>query len=67
MRKPAVIALLLSTLAVASGGAEATEGQLADAVNRKVLRVCATPANLPYSDEKGRASRTRSLKLSPTS
>jgi quinoprotein dehydrogenase-associated probable ABC transporter substrate-binding protein len=52
MRTPAVLALLLGSLVAASGGAEA-DGNLADAVNRKVLRVCATPANLPFSDEKG--------------
>lgn len=52
MRKHAVFAFALVSLAAASGQA-AAEGQLADAVNRKVLRVCATPANLPYSDEKG--------------
>jgi len=53
MRKRAVIALCLAALAVTPGGAGAAEGHLADAVNRKVLRVCATPANLPYSNEQG--------------
>ncbi len=52
MRTPAVLALLLGSLVAASSGAQA-DGNLADAVNRKVLRVCATPANLPFSDEKG--------------
>lgn len=52
MRTPAVLTALLGCLVAASGGAYAAEGHLADAVNRKVLRVCATPANLPYSDEK---------------
>jgi quinoprotein dehydrogenase-associated probable ABC transporter substrate-binding protein len=33
--------------------AGAVETNTADAVNRKVLRVCGTPANLPYSNEKG--------------
>jgi quinoprotein dehydrogenase-associated probable ABC transporter substrate-binding protein len=52
MRKRAVFAVLFGCLA-APGVAGAAEAHLADAVNRKVLRVCATPANLPYSDEKG--------------
>jgi quinoprotein dehydrogenase-associated probable ABC transporter substrate-binding protein len=52
MRTPAVLTALFGCLVAASGGAWAAEGHLADAVNRKVLRVCATPANLPYSDEK---------------
>lgn len=33
--------------------AEAAEGQRADLVNRRVLRVCADPANLPFSNQKG--------------
>ncbi len=52
MRIRAVLAFALGSL-VAASGASAAEGRLADAVNRTVLRVCATPANLPYSDEKG--------------
>jgi len=47
---------LLLTILVGGLGispALAVDGQLADAVNRSVLRVCATPSNLPYSDEKG--------------
>lgn len=53
MRTRALLTLLLGSLVVAPGGAAAAEGQLADAVNRTVFRVCATPGNLPYSDEKG--------------
>ena len=53
MRTRAVFATALIGLVAASSGAEAAEGHLADAVNRKVLRVCATPSNLPYSNEKG--------------
>lgn len=53
MRTRAVFAFVLGSLVAAPGGAGAAEGHLADAVNRNVLRVCATPANLPYSDEKG--------------
>lgn len=54
MRTHALLALFLGSLVVVpSGGAEAAEGHLADAVNRNVFRVCATPGNLPYSNEKG--------------
>jgi len=53
MRKHAALALFVGCLVAAPGGAGAAEGHLADAVNRNVLRVCATPANLPYSNEKG--------------
>ena len=53
MRKHALLALFLGSFVVAPGGAEAAEGHLADAVNRNVFRVCATPGNLPYSNEKG--------------
>lgn len=35
-----------------SNGASAAEGQRSDLVNRSVLRVCADPANLPFSNEK---------------
>jgi len=52
MRTHAVFALVLGSLVMAPGIAQAAEAHMADAVNRKVLRVCATPANLPYSDEK---------------
>jgi quinoprotein dehydrogenase-associated probable ABC transporter substrate-binding protein len=34
------------------GSALAVEGQRSDLVNRKVLRVCADPANMPFSNEK---------------
>ena len=33
--------------------ARAADTNMADAVNRKVLRVCSTPENLPYANEKG--------------
>ena len=51
--KRVLFALLVGGLTVGSTGAKAADGNLADAVNRNVLRVCATPANLPYSNEKG--------------
>jgi len=34
------------------GAAQAVEGHRADLVNREVLRVCADPANLPFSNDK---------------
>lgn len=43
---------LVSTLIVAASPATAADGNLPDAVNRQILRVCATPANLPFSNEK---------------
>ena len=49
------IALALTALIAALGGhpaAEAAEGQKADLVNRRVLRVCSDPANLPFSNQK---------------
>ncbi len=53
MKMRAVLAsCIFGSLVAAPGGAGAAEGHLADAVNRNVLRVCATPANLPYSNEK---------------
>jgi len=39
-------------LLCAATGALAAEGHRADLVNRKVLRVCADPANMPFSNEK---------------
>jgi len=42
----------LVLLSAMIGSAYAVEGHRADLVNRKVLRVCADPANLPFSDEK---------------
>jgi quinoprotein dehydrogenase-associated probable ABC transporter substrate-binding protein len=48
------IALLSALLAGSLGalGARAVETNNPDLVNRKVLRVCSTPENLPYSNEK---------------
>lgn len=63
MRTHAALALLLGSLVAAPGGAGAAEGHLADAVNRNVLRVCATPANLPYSDEKGEGFENKIAQL----
>lgn len=49
------ITLLMGLVAVGLSGigaAQAAEGNLADLVNRKVLRVCADPANMPFSNNK---------------
>jgi len=53
VRKPFVLtfaACILASLGIA--GAHAVEGQRFDLVNRQVLRVCADPANLPFSNTK---------------
>jgi quinoprotein dehydrogenase-associated probable ABC transporter substrate-binding protein len=63
MRTRAALTCLLATLIAAPGGAGAAEGHLADAVNRKVLRICATPANLPYSNEKGEGFENKIAQL----
>lgn len=42
----------LTLLFASTGAAFAVEGHRADLVNRKVLRVCADPANMPFSNEK---------------
>lgn len=48
------IRCMLALLLISFGGntTGAVETNAADAVNRQVLRVCSTPANLPYSNEK---------------
>ncbi len=53
--KRAILAALGALLALLGGypAAEAAEGQKADLVNRRVLRVCSDPANLPFSNQKG--------------
>jgi quinoprotein dehydrogenase-associated probable ABC transporter substrate-binding protein len=47
--------ILLLALALAGGGLDgrAAQAQRVDLVNRTTLRVCADPANLPFSNEKG--------------
>ncbi|MEW5962085.1 MAG: substrate-binding domain-containing protein [Pseudomonadota bacterium] len=40
-------------IGLGGAAAGAVEGQKADLVNRKVLRVCSDPANLPFSNDKG--------------
>jgi len=46
---------LAAALALACGGlsAGAAQAQRVDLVNRTTLRVCADPANLPFSNEQG--------------
>lgn len=51
-RRSRLFGAWLALTCAASTGAMAVEVNTPDAVNRKVLRVCGTPANLPYSDEK---------------
>jgi quinoprotein dehydrogenase-associated probable ABC transporter substrate-binding protein len=59
MRRPALadrsIAALLGILlgATVAVPADAAEGHRSDLVNRLSLRVCADPANMPFSNEKG--------------
>jgi quinoprotein dehydrogenase-associated probable ABC transporter substrate-binding protein len=45
-------ALILAAM-LSPHSTRAADTNMADAVNRKVLRVCATRANLPYSNEQG--------------
>lgn len=50
------LASIILALFFGCGGidfAAAVEGQKADLVNRRVLRVCADPANMPFSNQKG--------------
>ena len=49
----ALSAALLCLAGSAYQTAEAVEGHRADLVNRQVLRVCADPANMPFSNQKG--------------
>lgn len=51
--KASLFGLVLTLSAVLLGGvaAEAAEGERVDLVNRQILRVCADPANLPFSSQ----------------
>lgn len=53
MSKALTALLALAVLGLGGAAAGAVEGQKADLVNRKVLRVCSDPANLPFSNDKG--------------
>ncbi len=48
----AIACVALATDGLVLGEATAVEGHRSDLVNRKVLRVCADPANLPFSNDK---------------
>lgn len=50
-------------MAVCALAALAADGQRADLVNRQVLRVCADPANLPFSNEKGEGFENKIAEL----
>ena len=52
MRRLFVIAFLSCIVALPSI-ASAADANVADVVNRKVLRVCSIPQNMPYSNDKG--------------
>lgn len=51
--RASLFGLVLALSAVLLGGiaAEAAEGERVDLVNRQILRVCADPANLPFSSQ----------------
>lgn len=53
MSKALTALLALAVVGLGGAAAGAVEGQKADLVNRKVLRVCSDPANLPFSNDKG--------------
>jgi quinoprotein dehydrogenase-associated probable ABC transporter substrate-binding protein len=48
----AYLAVFGALSALASSSAWAVEGHNADLVNRQVLRICADPANMPFSNQK---------------
>ena len=58
---PLALAVVFGSLGGNSAGA--VETNAADTVNRKVLRVCSTPANLPYSNEKLEGFENEIVKL----
>jgi quinoprotein dehydrogenase-associated probable ABC transporter substrate-binding protein len=49
----ALLAVALGFGGLAHQTAQAVEGHRSDLVNRQVLRVCADPANMPFSNQKG--------------
>lgn len=70
MTSRALVARFFALLAaaVAVGGLQrdcawAVEGYRADLVNRQVLRVCADPANVPFSDQKGEGFENKIAKI----
>ena len=54
MRSKSTVALIAVLLGMGlAAPVSAAEGQRADLVNRTALRVCADPANMPFSNERG--------------
>lgn len=54
MKSSGITALLIVLVGLASAATDAAaEGNRVDLVNRTALRVCADPANLPFSNDKG--------------
>ncbi len=51
--KRVVFAILATFCGAQTLPALAADGNLADAANRKILRVCSIPENMPYSNDKG--------------
>jgi quinoprotein dehydrogenase-associated probable ABC transporter substrate-binding protein len=51
--KRLLLALCVGGLAALPSISFAADGNLTDSVNRKVLRVCSIPENMPYSNDKG--------------
>jgi quinoprotein dehydrogenase-associated probable ABC transporter substrate-binding protein len=51
--KRTILAVAALSLGLPFASAMAADGNLADAVNRKILRVCSIPENMPYSNDKG--------------
>lgn len=65
-----LLSLLMVLLLAALGGVDtagAVEGHKADLVNRRVLRVCADPANMPFSDQKGEGFENKIADIVATS
>jgi quinoprotein dehydrogenase-associated probable ABC transporter substrate-binding protein len=59
-RSDRLVSLLLSVLTAALAPAGGTaEGQRVDLVDRTTLRVCADPANMPFSNDKGEGFENR--------
>ncbi len=52
LSKPSALLTIVTLTGLGALSAGAVETNTPDLVNRKVLRVCGTPANLPYSNEK---------------
>jgi quinoprotein dehydrogenase-associated probable ABC transporter substrate-binding protein len=51
--------LLAAGFTVAPGSAAAADGKRVDLVNRKALRVCSDPSNLPFSNDKAEGFENR--------